>query len=63
MQKINSGKLKKRCQENFDIWLDGGHNEHAATMISKFIKNWSDINKILIFGMTVGKNPTSFLRK
>ena len=63
MQKINSGKLKKRCQENFDIWLDGGHNEHAATMISKFIKNWSDLNKILIFGMTVGKNPTSFLRK
>ena len=63
MQKINSGKLKKRCHENFDIWLDGGHNEHAATMISKFIKNWSDLNKILIFGMTVGKNPTSFLRK
>ena len=48
MQKINSGKLQKNCCGNFDIWLDGGHNDHAASMISNFIKNWSDLNKILI---------------
>ena len=63
MQRINSGKLKKRCSGNFDIWLDGGHNDHAADIILKFIKNWSDMNKILILGMTAGKNPTGFLRK
>ena len=63
MQRINSGKLKKQCSGNFDIWLDGGHNDHAADIILKFIKNWSDMNKILILGMTAGKNPTGFLRK
>ena len=63
MQKINSGKLQKKCCGNFDIWLAGGHNDHAASMISNFIKNWSDLNKILILGMTAGKNPTGFLRK
>lgn len=63
MQKINNGKLKKQCSGNFDIWLDGGHNNHAADVILKFIENWSDINKILILGMTAGKNPTGFLRK
>ena len=55
MQKINSGKLKKLCGGNFDIWLDGGHNDDAAKIISEFIENWSDINKILILGMTAGK--------
>ena len=40
---------------NFDIWLDGGHNDHAADIILKFIKNWSDMNKILILGMIEGK--------
>ena len=63
MQRINNGKLIKQCKGNFDIWLDGGHNEHAASMISNFIKKWSNLNKILIFGMTVGKNPIGFLRK
>ena len=45
---INSGKLKQ-CSGNFDIWLDGGHNDHAADVILRFIKNWSGI-KILILG-------------
>tara|TARA_B100000524_G_scaffold342586_1_gene237755 strand:+ start:37 stop:1338 length:1302 start_codon:yes stop_codon:yes gene_type:complete len=63
MQKINNGKLKKKCSGNFDIWLDGGHNDHAASIILNFVKNWSELNKVLILGMTAGKNPTSFLRK
>ena len=63
MQKINSGKLKKLCGGNFDIWLDGGHNDDAAKIISEFIENWSDINKILILGMTAGKNPARFLKR
>ena len=62
MQKINNGKLKKQCSGNFDIWLDGGHNNHAADVILKFIENWSDINKILILGMTMVK-INWFLRK
>ena len=32
-------------------------------MISNFIKKWSNLNKILILGMTAGKNPIGFLRK
>ena len=62
-KKLIVESFKKKCCGNFDIWLDGGHNDHAASMISNFIKNWSDLNKILILGMTAGKNPIGFLEK
>ena len=38
MQRINNGKLIKQCKGNFDIWLDGGHNEHAGKYDIKFYK-------------------------
>ena len=63
MQKINSGKLKNLIDENFDIWLDGGHNIDAAEMISKNISNWKEKKVFLIFGMIKGKESKKFLWK
>ena len=63
MQNLSDGQLKKKLGKKFDIWLDGGHNEDAANMISSFIKKWKNQNKIMILAMTPGKNPVTFLKE
>ena len=63
MQKLNKGKLQEIASKNFEIWLDGGHNVHAAEIISNEIKDWSDSKIILILGMIEGKDPKKFLEK
>ena len=63
MQKIESGKLKNIIGQGFEIWLDGGHNEHASNMLLDNIKNWKEENLFLIFGMLSNKEPKEFLNK
>ena len=63
MQKLDQGKLQEITSKNFEIWLDGGHNVHAAEIISNEIKNWSDSKIILVLGMITGKDPKKFYKK
>ena len=63
MQNLDSGKLKKKIGDKFEIWLDGGHNAHASEMISKILENWDDGSLILVLGMVKGKDPVNFLKK
>ena len=63
MQKLDSGKLIKIVNKNFEIWLDGGHNEDASEMIYENLKNWKESKVFLIFGMINGKDPKTFLKK
>lgn len=62
MQKLDQGKLQAITSKNFEIWLDGGHNAHAAEIISNEIKKWSDSKIILVLGMITGKDPKRFLQ-
>ena len=63
MQNLNNGKLVKMMGDNFEIWLDGGHNVHASEAIFKTIEKWNEKNIILIIGMVQGKDPIKFLLK
>ncbi len=63
MQKLDNGKLSDIIGDRFEIWLDGGHNIEASTMISKEIKNWKKDKVFLVFGMMIGKDPIKFLKK
>ncbi|MBS91903.1 MAG: bifunctional folylpolyglutamate synthase/dihydrofolate synthase [Rickettsiales bacterium] len=63
MQTLDSGKLKEKIGDKFEIWLDGGHNIHAAEIISKIFDNWDDEPLILVLGMVTGKDPINFLKK
>ncbi len=63
MQKLNNGKLQKIVGKNFHIWLDGGHNAHAAEILYSEINQWNGSNVILILGMIFGKDPVNFLKK
>jgi len=63
MQNLDSGKLKRKIGDKFEIWLDGGHNTHASEMISKILDSWDDESLILVLGMVTGKDPINFLKK
>ena len=38
MQNLQNGKLSKLLGNNFEIWLDGGHNLHAVMQFLKFLR-------------------------
>tara|TARA_B100000989_G_scaffold296360_1_gene279432 strand:- start:1862 stop:2287 length:426 start_codon:yes stop_codon:yes gene_type:complete len=63
MQKIKSGKLKKIVGENFELWLDGGHNKHASDMLKLNLDIWKKSKLFIIFGMLSNKEPKEFLDK
>ncbi len=63
MQNLASGKLSRIVSKKFDIWLDGGHNEHASEIIYKTINGWKEKKVILIIGMVKGKDPVKFVSK
>ena len=63
MQNLNNGKLKKIVGENFELWLDGGHNAHASEILFTEIDKWKNSKIILILGMVSGKDPVKFLKK
>ncbi len=63
MQNLNNGKLKKIVGENFELWLDGGHNTHASEILFTEINKWKNSKIILILGMVSGKDPVKFLKK
>lgn len=69
IEKIADGRLKKLLPENYEIYLDGGHNAQAAKALSswiaqdniKRIKNEDPKpNTYLICAMVKDKDPKSF---
>ena len=34
MQKLSGGKISKKVENKFELWIDGGHNIHASEMIA-----------------------------
>lgn len=62
MQKINTGKIKNLVGEKFELWLDGGHNDHASLVLNQIFKEWNSSNIFIIIGMIMGKNPKSFIK-
>ncbi len=50
-------------EENWELWLDGGHNESAANALRQQFKKWHDKPLYLICGMMKRKNSRAFLEK
>lgn len=62
MQKLESGKLVKIVPDNWEIWLDGAHNNAAASILSCICEDWTDKKTYLICGFTRGRDAKEFLR-
>ena len=65
MQRLVRGPLVDRLPADWELWLDGGHNADAGTVIAGMIEEWRAKEHkpvSLIFGMLSTKEPLAFLR-
>jgi len=65
MQRLTRGPLVDLLPRDWELWLDGGHNEDAGQVIASMIEEWQQAKRApvsLIFGMLTSKDPLAFLR-
>jgi dihydrofolate synthase/folylpolyglutamate synthase len=70
MQRLTHGPLTEMLPKNWELWLDGGHNEDAGQVIANMIRDWqdqdrkrgADLRAHAIFGMLSTKDPVAFLK-
>ena len=63
MQKLTSGNLVDLLPPQWELWIDGGHNDSAGEVIGAYINRWHKDNKpvFMILGLLSSKNPKEFL--
>ena len=65
MQRLTYGPLSEKTGGSVDLWLDGGHNPHAAQALSQTLADMDERSPRplhLIVGMMRGKDPAAFLQ-
>lgn len=63
LQPLTEGPLADRLPDDWELWLDGGHNPAAAEMLAAHASaHWSDRPLHLIGGMMNSKETSDFLR-
>ena len=55
------GSLAKKLPEQFEVWLDGGHNQGAGAALATHLDGWSDRPTYLVVGMKQSKDAAAFL--
>jgi dihydrofolate synthase/folylpolyglutamate synthase len=56
------GSLAARLPDDWELWLDGGHNPGAGVVLAEHLRCWSDRPVHLIIGMKQAKDAAEFLR-
>jgi dihydrofolate synthase/folylpolyglutamate synthase len=57
------GALAARLPPDWEIWLDGGHNEGGATILADVLARWQDRPVHLVVGMKQTKDAGAFLAR
>lgn len=58
MQKLSDGPIA-RLGQGADVWLDGGHNPHAATAIAELLREMGG-RTVMVVGMLASKDHGGF---
>ena len=61
LQQLNIGPLMANLSAGWEIWVDGGHNAAAGTILAQQARIWSDRPLFAILGMIKSKNPGAFI--
>ena len=61
LQRLTQGPLVERMPAGWELWLDGGHNPGAGTVLSEFAAGWRDRPLYLVVGMLNTKDSAGFL--
>ncbi len=64
LQKITKGRLLDNLPKEWELWLDGGHNDSAGEVLAAQLRKWfsQDGRPVdLVYGMLSSKKPEEFL--
>lgn len=62
LQRLTSGALVKNLPKSMSVWLDGGHNPHAAQVLGSWMETRHPRKLAIICGMLNTKDATGFLK-
>jgi dihydrofolate synthase/folylpolyglutamate synthase len=60
LQRLTKGPLVDMLPQGWELWLDGGHNPHAAAAIAKHAEGWADRPLLAVFGMLANKDVDGY---
>jgi dihydrofolate synthase/folylpolyglutamate synthase len=62
LQHLTAGRLVALLPPTIELWLDGGHNPHAARALAETVADWSGGQTALVWGMQKSKDADAFIR-
>ena len=62
LQRLTRGPLVDQLPTDWELWLDGAHNEGGGVVLGEHLSRWTDRPTHLIVGALNTRNPTDFLR-
>jgi dihydrofolate synthase/folylpolyglutamate synthase len=63
LQRLSEGPLVDLLAPGSELWIDGGHNAHAARSVADFMRTTpSELPLVILFGCLTSKQPRSMLR-
>ncbi|MBC7954089.1 MAG: bifunctional folylpolyglutamate synthase/dihydrofolate synthase [Rhodospirillaceae bacterium] len=60
LQRLTKGPLVDMLPPGWELWLDGGHNPHAAAAIAAHAEGWRDRPLLALFGMLANKDVDGY---
>jgi dihydrofolate synthase / folylpolyglutamate synthase len=61
LQRLTRGPLVEMLPAGWELWLDGGHNPHAAKALATHARGWRDRPLVGVFAMLKTKDVDGFL--
>ena len=62
---VRSGALRLLVNPDDEVWIDGGHNAHAARALASALADLEDVSPmplVLVLGMPKNRDPAAYLR-
>lgn len=59
LQRLTHAAFQKFLGQDVELWLDGGHNPHAATIIAQWLEHHNQPTAMIV-GMMQGKDASGF---
>ena len=62
LQRLVRGPLVDLLPADWELWLDGGHNPHAAEAVARHARTWRDRPLYAVFGILSTKDVDGYLK-
>ena len=61
LQRLDGGRLRSMLPEDWELWLDGGHNPAAGEALAVQLRAWRDRPLYMVLGMLRSKDAAGFV--